>query len=80
MKEDWSPENFAKKFEIMLERLMVLHPGSGNEKKAFEITVYKNDVPRKLVNFYKKYKGIFTIRKIKQLPIVKTIFKHEELI
>ncbi len=80
MKEEWSPENFAKKFEDMLQVLMAAHPNLLTEKRPFLIPVIKNDSRRKLINFYKKYKGVFSIRKVKQLSIIKRIFKHEELI
>lgn len=78
MQKDWSQENFALKFEEMLQTLLSIHPKENQHQELFEIPVFKNTLPHKIKNIYKKYKGIFTIRKLKQLRILKRFFKYEE--
>lgn len=78
MQKDWSQQNFALRFEEMLQILLPIHPKTNRREEFFEIPVSKNTLPHKIKNIYKKYKGIFTVRKLKQSGILKRFFKYEE--
>lgn len=78
MQKDWSQENFALKFEAMLQTLLPIYPEGNQYQGLFDIPVIKNNLSQKIKNFYKKYKGVFTIRKLKQTGIVKHFLKYEE--
>lgn len=80
MREDWSPANFARRFEDMLQQLTPLHKIDTLQQGDFELPLWKNDLPQQVKNIFKKYKGIFSMRKLKQLRIFRRLFKYEELI
>ncbi|MFT3823234.1 MAG: hypothetical protein QM731_04905 [Chitinophagaceae bacterium] len=78
MQEDWSPVNFARRFEDMLHKLMPAQAGRSLQQGSFELPEWKSNSSQKIKNIIKKYKGVFSMRKLKQLRIVKMLLKYEE--
>lgn len=78
MQTDWSPENFARKFELMLQTLLTGYPKRKTQEIFFEIPVSKKSFTNKLSKLYKKFTGVFNKNKLKQLRIYKLLFKYEE--
>lgn len=79
MQKDWSQQCFTAKFEVMLQTLLPAHhPKRDQHREFFEIPILKNALPQKIKKFHKKCKGVFTIRKLKQLRPLKRFLKNEE--
>jgi hypothetical protein len=79
MQHDWSPKNFAVKFEKMLTG--ILPPYSALKQEGyFEIPIKTNSWSRRLAAKYKKYKRLLRVKTIVRLLSSRTKPRHEELI
>ena len=79
MKRDWSPANFAIKFEEMLHQLYRGGTISTREG-SFEIPVKSNSLFQLVSDRYRKYKRLARVSRIIRLLSLKRRPSHEELI
>lgn len=79
MQRDWSPDNFAVRFEEMLHKLL---PAIGVQRQGdfFELPLKQHSLAQLLADRYRKYKRLLRFRKIIQLLSFKPVPSHEELI
>lgn len=80
MKKDWSQENFLIRFESMLDILIAKTKSCRSMSEFIQIPLLADNTLEQIKKNIGKYKGIFSIRKIKKIPLLKTLFKDEELI
>jgi hypothetical protein len=79
MQSDWSPVNFATRFEQMLDQLFT-GKSITQQEGVFEIPILRKTIFLIVNNRYKKYKRLFALRKIIKLLSFKDKRSHEELI
>lgn len=80
MKKNWSQENFSIRFEKMLDVLKTKIESPKPVSQFLEIPLISDNTWEHTKKFIGKYKGIFRIKKLKKLPLIKSLFKDEELI
>jgi hypothetical protein len=67
MAEDWTPGRFAELFEKCLQTILARRSPNKAATGYFEIPLLQKNFSTKLVARYRKYKRLFTLRKIKRL-------------
>ncbi len=80
MQHDWSPSNFALRFENMLENLLSRHTVSGSNVGTFELPRSRNTFLNIIAKRFRKYKRFFNLHKLKQVVFKKRKLNDEELI
>jgi len=83
MQADWSPENFARKFEEVLFKLSKtsdIRKLSKLSTEEFEIPLFRNTLRQKVLRRYRKYKRLLTLRKLRHLFFSGLHQNNEELI
>ena len=80
MQSDWSPSNFAKKFEGMLEKLLSRHKFDENNIGTFELPILEHTLSNSIAKRYRKYKRFLNLQKLKQVFFQGRKLKDEELI
>ena len=67
MKDDWSPEIFASKFEQMLDILLICHPLKINHEKTYELPLSKKNIIEFFKKRYRKYRRFLSMNEIKRI-------------
>lgn len=80
MQFDWSPFNFAIKFEAMLEKLLSRHKVDSDNIGTFELPIFKNTFSNSIAKRFRKYKRFLNLKKVRQVFFQSRKIKDEELI
>ncbi len=80
MQHDWSPANFALRFEGMLASLLSRHAFNENNIGTFELPVLKNTFANSIAKRFRKYKRFLNLQKLKRVVFKRRKLRDEELV
>ncbi|MEP7253282.1 MAG: hypothetical protein ABI683_12905 [Ginsengibacter sp.] len=80
MRLDWSPVNFARKFDDMINLLLSRHAITKSNNASFVLPILEPTISNKIAKRIRKYKRYLAFNKLRQFIFKRRKLKDEELI